>query len=292
MMGIVEKLIAEIIISSLVLAGLYILLSVGFSLIVGVAQILNFAHGAFYIIAAYWVYSLLPLGYEFGVIGALVLTPLLGLVVYRVFIGPLREKGARAALVTVALALIIQEILKLIFGPQIVSIPNTVSGNSAILGVPVTNQKLLSFVVALVSVSILWLFLRRTKQGKAIRAVTQNMDVARLVGVNIRRVLMTCMGISVLLGAIAAICFAPTWSVSPSGWDIIFRAFPVIILGGMGSIKGSVVASFILAFTETTVIFTCGGGNLVSIVSFLLMITVIFLRPTGLFGKAKGGKLI
>lgn len=280
------------IISSFILAGLYILLSVGFSLIVGVAQILNFAHGALYIISAYLIYALLPLGHGIAMIIALIATPLLGLVVYRVFIGPLREKGARAALVTIALALIIQEILKLIFGPQIISIPNIVSGYSIIIGVPVTNQKLLSLVVALVSVLLLWIFIRKTKQGKAIQAVTQNMDVARLVGVNIRRVLMTSMGISVLLAAIAALLFAPTWSVSPSDWAIVFRAFPVIILGGMGSIKGSVVASFLLAFTETTVIFYFGGGNLVQIVSFCLMLTVIFLRPRGLFGKGSGGEVV
>ena len=291
-MRIVETLIVEIIITALVLSGLYILLSVGFSLIVGVAQILNFAHGALYLIAAYWMVFILSLGYEIAVITALAVTPLLSLVIYRVFIGPLREKGARAALVTVALALIVQEVLKLIFGPQIQSLPNMVSGYSTILGVPVTNQKLLSVVVAYVSVSILWLFLKKTKQGNAIRAVTQNMDVARLVGVNIRRVLMTCMGISALLAALAAVFFAPTWAVSPTGWDIIFRAFPIIILGGMGSIKGSVVASIIFAFTETTIIFTYGGGNLVSIVSFLLMLTVIFFRPTGLFGKSKGGEIV
>ena len=266
------------------------MLSVGFSLIVGVAQILNFAHGALYLISAYLIYSLIPLGYEIAIISALIATPLLGMAIYRVFIGPLREKGVRAALVTVALALIIQEILKLVYGPQIISIPILVSGYSTIAGVNVTNQRLLSLVVALVSVTLLWMFLKKTKQGKAITAVTQNMDVARLVGINIRRVLMTTMGISVLLAAIAAVLFAPTWSVSPGEWGIIFRVFPVIILGGMGNIKGSVVASFVLAFTENLVIFYSGGGHLVDIVTFFLMITVIFLRPTGIFGKITGGR--
>jgi branched-chain amino acid transport system permease protein len=284
----VAKLIEEIIISSLILAGLYILLSVGFSLIAGVARILNFAHGSLYLISAYLIYSLLPLGHGIAIIITLIATPLLGLLIYRLFIGPLREKGARAVLVTFALALFFQEVLKLIFGPQIISIPNIVSGYSTIIGVNVTNQKILSFVVALISVSLLWLFIRRTKRGKAIRAVTQNMDVARLVGINIRAVLMTSMGLSVLLAGIAAVLFAPTWSVSPSDWTILFRAFPVIVLGGIGSIKGSAVASFLLAFTETTVIFTLGGGNLVKIVSFFLMLMVIFIRPTGLFGKSTG----
>jgi branched-chain amino acid transport system permease protein len=284
----VETLIEEILISSLILSGLYILLSVGFSLISGVAQIINFSHGALYVISAYLIYSLLPLGHGMAIIISLITTPLLGLLIYRVFIGPLREKGARAALVTIALALIIQEILKLIFGPQIISIPNIVSGYTTIIGVNVTNQKILAFVVALVSSLVLLIFIKRTKRGKAIQAVAQNMDVARLVGINIRAVLMTSMGISVFLAGIAAVLFAPTWSVSPSDWGILFRAFPVIILGGLGSLKGSIVASFILGFTENIVIFTMEGGNTVQIVSFFLMLAVIFIRPRGLFGKRTG----
>ncbi len=285
-----ETLIEEIVISSLILSGLYILLSVGFSLISGVAQIINFSHGALYVISAYLIYSLLPLGHGIAIIISLIATPLLGLLIYRVFIGPLREKGARAALVTIALALIIQEILKLIFGPQIISIPNIVSGYTTIIGVNVTNQKILAFVVALVSSLVLLIFIKRTKRGKAIQAVAQNMDVARLVGINIRAVLMTSMAISVFLAGIAAVLFAPTWSVSPSDWAILFRAFPVIILGGLGSLKGSIVASFILGFTENIVIFEMQGGNTVQIVTFLLMLTVIFIRPRGLFGKRTGGR--
>ena len=285
-----ETLIEEIVISSLILSGLYILLSVGFSLISGVAQIINFSHGALYVISAYLIYSLLPLGHGIAIIISLITTPLLGLLIYRVFIGPLREKGARAALVTIALALIIQEILKLIFGPQIISIPNIVSGYTTIIGVNVTNQKILAFVVALVSSLVLMVFIKRTKRGKAIQAVAQNMDVARLVGINIRAVLMTSMAISVFLAGIAAVLFAPTWSVSPSDWAILFRAFPVIILGGLGSLKGSIVASFILGFTENIVIFEMQGGNTVQIVTFLLMLTVIFIRPRGLFGKRTGGR--
>jgi len=279
-------LIEEILISSLILGGLYCLLSIGFSLIAGVARIMNFAHGAFYMITAYLIYTLLPISLGPAIIISLVIVVLLGLLIYRVLIGPMREKGARVALVTIALALIFQESIKLIYGPQIKSIPLLISGTTSILGVIVTNQKLLSLVVAIVIVSILWILIRRTKRGKAIQAVTQNMDVARLVGINVRSVLMTSMGISVLLAGIAAVLFAPTWAVSPMDWTILFRAFPVIILGGIGSIKGSFVAAFLLAFVEKTVEFTLGGGNIVTIASFALMLTVIFIRPAGLFGKS------
>ena len=279
-------MIEEILISSLILGGLYCLLSIGFSLIAGVARIMNFAHGAFYMITAYLIYTLLPISLGPAIIISLVIVVLLGLLIYRVLIGPMREKGARVALVTIALALIFQESIKLIYGPQIKSIPLLISGTTSILGVIVTNQKLLSLVVAIVIVSILWILIRRTKRGKAIQAVTQNMDVARLVGINVRSVLMTSMGISVLLAGIAAVLFAPTWAVSPMDWTILFRAFPVIILGGIGSIKGSFVAAFLLAFVEKTVEFTLGGGNIVTIASFALMLTVIFIRPAGLFGKS------
>ena len=278
-------LIEEIIVSGLILGGLYSLLSIGFSLIKGVAGILNLAHGALYLLSAYLIYSLLPLGLGPAIIISLVLIVLIGLVIYRLLIGPLREKELRAAVVTLALALVIQESIKLIFGPEIKSIPNLISGFSTVLGVRVVNQKLLALVVALAVTTALWFFIQRTKQGKAIRAMVQNMDVARLVGINIRKVLMISMAISVLLAGIAAVLFAPVYFISPTGWTILFRTFPVIILGGLGSIKGSFVAAFILAFSEKIVEFTIGGGYIVSIVTFAIMISVLFIKPTGLFGK-------
>jgi len=247
---------------------------------------MNFAHGAFYLITAYLIYTLLPLGLGIAIIISLIIAIFLGLLIYRVLIGPLREKEARVALVTIALALIFQETIKLIYGPQIISIPILISGTTSIWGVTVTNQKLLALVVAIATALFLWILIRRTKRGKAIQAVAQNMDVARLVGINIRSVLMTSMAISILLAGIAAVLFAPTWSVSPTEWTILFRAFPVIILGGIGSIKGSFVAAFILATVEKVVEFTLGGGTIVEIATFALMITVIFLRPHGLFGKS------
>jgi len=279
-------LIEEIIVSGLILGGLYALLSVGFSLINGVARILNLAHGALYLLSAYLIYSLLPLGLGPAIIISLVLIVLIGLLIYKLLIGPLREKELRAAVVTLALALVIQESIKLIFGPEIKSIPNLITGFSTVLGVRVVNQKLLALVVAIAITTALWLFIQRTKQGKAIRAMVQNMDVAKLVGINIRKVLMISMGISVLLAGFAAVLFAPVYFISPTGWTILFRTFPVIVLGGLGSIKGSFLAAFILAFSEKIVEYTVGGGYIVQIVTFAIMISVLLIRPTGLFGKS------
>jgi branched-chain amino acid transport system permease protein len=273
------------VISALILGGLYALLSLGFSLIVGVARIMNFAHGALYMLAAYMMWSGLSFGLGLSIVSSLFFTVLIGLVIYKLLIGPLREKGIEAALVTFAVALIFQELVKLIWGPDYKSIPSVVSGYVTILGVRVVNQKILALVVALVLVSVLFLLIKQTKMGKATRAVAQNLEVARLVGINVSRVLMVSMGISVLLAGLAAVFFAPLSVVSPVDWTVLFQFFPVVVLGGLGSLKGSVVASFLIASIEKIIEFTIGGGYLMQTVTFVIMIVILFVRPSGLFGK-------
>ena len=93
------------------------------------------------------------------------------------------------------------------------------------------------------------------------------------------------MGISALLGGFAAVLFAPVYVVSPGSWTILFRAFPVLVLGGIGSLKGAVVGAFIIAFTEKILEYTFGGGYFAQTISFAVMLIIIFIRPTGLFGK-------
>ena len=282
-------MIEEVVVSTLILGGLYALLSLGFSLISGVARIMNLAHGALYMLTAYFIYSLLSLGLGTSIIISLVLIVLVALIIYKLLIGPMREKGARAALVTLALALVFQESAKLIWGPEFQSIPYLISGYVTILGVRVVSQKLLALVAAAVLVSVLWFFVTRTKPGKGIRAVAQNIEVARLVGINIRRVFMISMGISALLAGFAAVFFAPLYVVSPTEWTILFQAFPVIVLGGLGSLKGSFIASFVMAFIEKIVEFYVAGGYAAGIISFVIMAVILLVRPTGLFGKSSSG---
>ncbi len=284
-MGSWERLIEEIIVSGLILGGLYALLALGFSLIRGVARIMNLAQGAFYMLTANLIYSFLSIGLGTAIVISLVLTVILSLVVYKLLIGPLRERESEAALVTLALALVMQESVKLIWGPEFKSIPYVLSGYVTIIGVRVVNQKLIALIMAIVLVSALFVFIRRTRQGRAVRALAQNMEVARLVGINTSRVFMLTMGIAALLAGLAAVFFAPLYVVSPTEWVILLQTFPVIVLGGLGSLKGSVVAAFVLAFLEKIVEFTIGGGYLMQTVTFVIMLAVLFIRPSGLFGK-------
>jgi branched-chain amino acid transport system permease protein len=278
-------LIEEILIGGLILGGQYALLALGFSLISGVARIMNFALGALYVLAAYLIYSSLPLGVGPAITASLVGIVLISFIIYKVLIGPLREKEAEAALVTLALALMIQELVKLIWGPDYKNINIGISGYVVLLGVRVVNQKVLALTATLVLFTALSLFIKRTKTGKAVRAVSQNIEVARLVGINVSRVLLIVMGISALLAGLTAVFFAPIVVVSPTDWNILFKAFPAIVLGGLGSLKGSVVGAFTIAFIETIVAFTLGGGYLMQTVTFVIMLAVLFIKPTGLFGK-------
>lgn len=279
-------MIEEILVSTFILGGLYALMAIGFSLIQGVARIMNLAHGALYMLAAYFIYTLLSLGLATSIVISLILIVLTSFIVYKILIGPLREKEARAAIVTLALALILQESVKLIWGPEVKSIPYVITGYVTILGVRVTSQKLLAAITAILLVAVLMVFIRRTKLGKAIRAVAQNMEVARLVGINVSKVMIVSMGISALLAGFAAVLFAPVYLISPTEWTILFRSFPTIILGGLGSLKGSLAAAFILAGIEKVIEFTIGGGYIVPTVTFALMIIILFVRPSGLFGQS------
>ena len=278
------RIIEDILVSTFILGGLYCLLALGFSLIWGVAKVMNLAHGGFYILTAYFIYSLLFAGLSIAIPISLVSIIIVSLVVYKLLIGPMHEKDMGAAVVTLGLVLMLQEIVNLVYGPEIKSIPYVVTGYVTILGVRVVSQKLLAGITAVALVAVLLIFIRRTKQGKAIRAVAQNMEVARLVGINITRVVMMSMGISALLAGLTAVLFAPVYVVSPTEWTILFRAFPVIILGGLGSLKGMLVASYMIAGIEYIVQFTIGGGYIVPTITFFLMLMVLFVRPSGLFG--------
>lgn len=275
-----------IIVNGLILGGLYSLLALGFSLIRGVARVSNLAHGALYMLTAYMMYSLLFLGMGLSIVISLILVILVSLFIYKILIGPIREKEARVATITLGTAIVFQELVKLIWGPGIKSIPTLIEGYTFVLGVRVVNQRLLALFVAIVIVVCLWVFINRTRLGKAVRAVAQNLEVAQLVGINVQRIFMLSVAISALLAGFAAITFTPVYYVSPEGWTILFRTFPVLVLGGLGSLKGSVVAAFIIAFTEKIVDFYLGGGYLVQTVTFAVMLAIIFIKPSGLFGKS------
>jgi branched-chain amino acid transport system permease protein len=282
-------LVIDIIISGLIGGSVYALLAIGFSLIFGVARIVNFAHTAFYMLAAYCIYfatqkmSFHPM---WGMVAAVVLVTLLGIISYKILINPIREHEGAVLIATIALAMIFQEVMSLIFTGSYLSVPSLVKGYFTILGVKVFFQQLLTFFAALLVMAVLWVLLMRTKLGLAIRSTAQDREVANLMGINEARVAMMTMGISVGLAAFTGAIVVPLTILQPHMWlHPLIMMMAVVVLGGLGSLKGSFMGAYILGFAEALVVFLAPmGAFLKGSVALSVMILVLLIRPEGLFG--------
>jgi branched-chain amino acid transport system permease protein len=283
------NLLVDIIVSGLISGSVYALLAIGFSLIFGVARIVNFAHTAFYMVAAYCIYVVTQkMGFHpmWGMVAAIVLVTLLGIISYKVLINPIREHEGAVLIATIALAMIFQEVMSLIFTGTYLSVPSLVKGYFTILGVKVFFQQLLTFCAALLVMAVLWVLLMRTKLGLAIRSTAQDREVANLMGINEAQVAMMTMGLSVGLAAFTGAVVVPLTILQPHMWmHPLIMMMAVVVLGGLGSLKGSFLGAYILGFAEALVVFLAPmGAYLKGSVALSVMIVVLLIRPEGLFG--------
>jgi branched-chain amino acid transport system permease protein len=282
-------LIIDIIVSGLISGSTFALLAIGFSLIFGVARILNIAHTAFYMVAAYCIYIVTQkMGFHtiWGMLAAIVLVTFLGIISYKFLINPIREHEGAVLIATIALAMIFQETISLIFTSSFLSVPALIKGFFIILGVKVFFQQLLTFCAALLVMAVLWVLLMRTKLGLAIRSTAQDREVANLMGINEARVAMITMGLSVGLAAFTGAIVVPLTILEPNMWmGPLIMMMAVVVLGGLGSLKGSFIGAYILGFAEALVVFLAPmGAYLKGPVALSIMILVLLIRPEGLFG--------
>ena len=282
-------MIEGIIITTLVRGGVYALLASGFSLIFGMAHVINLAHTAFFMLAGYGMYYFMrELGW--GALPSILVTvvgvTLLGLLSYRFLINRVRQHIVAVLLMTLALAMVFQEILLEAFGAHYRTAPLLISGVTEILGVRVSNQHLLTLGVVAVVMVALWLVLTKTKLGIAIRAMAQDAEIANLMGISVPRTLLIATGIATVLAAVAGILVSPLWIIYPQMWMApLMMVMVIVVLGGLGSIKGSIIGAFIIALVETLVVFLVPGGSYLQMAFALLaMVIVLVVRPGGLFG--------
>ncbi len=282
-------MIERIIIYGLVSGGVYALLAVGFTLIFGVARITNLAHTAFYMLAAYLILtfaSSLGLPLVLSVILSIVAVTIIGVFSYRLVIDPVRGRETTILIVTIALAIIIQEVIVEEYGGGFRGVPSLISGYTKILGTKVLYQQILTFGVVLIILVGTWALLMKTRLGIAIRSTAQDREAANLMGINVARTGMITMAISVALAAIAGALVAPLQVLGPHMWmHPLVMVLAVVVLGGLGSIKGSLLGAFILGFAETlVVVLVPTGAHLKGAVALAIMLVVILIRPEGLFG--------
>ena len=283
------NMVLQILINGVLTSGIYALLAIGFSLIFGVARIVNLAHTALYMLAAYYIFlfgHLLGLNILLSVALAIFLTTFIGMVIYKFCIDPILEHETSIVIVTVSVAIAIQEILLCFFTGDFLSPLPFVSGYVEFLGVRISAQHVLTLVVIFFLLLGMLFLLFRSKLGVSIRVTAQDREIANLMGINVGRICLITMGMSVLLAAIGGVMIAPISILEPHLWgEPLVIVIAVVVLGGLGSIKGSVIGAFILGFTETLVVFILPGGSfLKGAIALLIVVFILWFRPEGLFG--------
>lgn len=270
----------------------YALLSLGLAVIFGLLNIINFTHGAQYMMGAFVAWLLLTkLGLNYW--WALVITPAVvgatGIVIERFMLSKLYKLDhLYGLLLTFGLALIIQGLFRNEYGSsgQPYSIPEQLQGAQNLGFMFLPNYRAWVVVASLVVCLSTWYVIERTKLGAYLRAATENPSLVQAFGVNVPRMIMLTYGFGVGLAALAGVMAAPIYSVSPQmGADLIIVVFAVVVIGGMGSIMGAILTGFGLGIIEgLTKVFYPEASNTVI---FVIMVIVLLLKPAGLFGTQK-----
>lgn len=283
-------LLAQLLVDGLAVGLIYALLAVGLSLIFGVLQIVNFAHGEFYMLGAMGVaVAISSLGLPYWPAAAVSITVvcLVGCAMFELL---LRVKGARdfehSLMMTLGLALILQNgtIYLVSATPRIVDTSFSF-GRVEWAEISLPMPRLVAIGLSLASFVSLYLILHRTRIGQAMRGVAQSREAALMVGIRPLAIARLAVLLGVALSAIAGAALAPIYAVHPAmGLPVVFKAFAVVIIGGMGSIEGAALAALMLGVLESF------AGGLASTVirdalAFVLMIVVLLVRPEGLFGR-------
>lgn len=279
--------VLELVVFGTAMGGIFALLASGFSLIFGVSRILNFAHGVCFAVSAYFAIFLLR---EFSL--SIFLASLLG-VTFAVLLGlfvyaltrPIRHNTVMVIIVTLAFALLVEQFLLLIFGNRGLTMPPFVEGVQVIYeNLRIAKIRFLAIAVAIASLLVLEVFMSKTLLGKRISAVSQDIEASMLLGIDVEKILIATFVVSSALSAIAGILYAQIFNIYPATiLRVLIYAFAVVILGGLGSFRGSILASFIIGFIFVTTTKTL-GAQWSEFVMLITIVAILAVKPTGLFG--------
>jgi len=267
----------------------YLLIALGLSMIFSLGGIVNLAHGAFFAIGAYLAYSLTP---TLGFFGALLVAPLivaaLAIVIERfLFTRFYRVDPLYSLLLTFGLAMIIEQGLRWMFGatPRSYVIPMALRGQVFIGDFVYSRYRVFMITIAVAAVAALWLLLNKTAFGRIVRAGIQNPDILGTLGISLRPYLAAVVAIAVGLAGLAGVLMAPIHTVHPlMGAEVVTAAFVVVVIGGLGSFWGVVIAALLVGLVKGLII-ALGFSQFSMFSIYLLMFIVLFLRPRGLMGE-------
>jgi branched-chain amino acid transport system permease protein len=289
--GIPAPLLFGQLLLGLINGAFYAMLSLGLAIIFGMLNIINFAHGALFMMGAFVAWMLLNylgIGYFPSLILAPVIVGIFGLICEKTIISPLYKLDhLYGLLLTFGMALVIEGLFRNAYGSSGMPyrIPDVFQGATDLGFMFLPNYRAWVVVAALIVCLATWAIIEKTFIGARLRAATENAPLVQAFGVNVPRLITLTYGAGVALAAFAGVLAAPIYSVNPNmGSNFIITVFAVVVIGGMGSILGSIITGFALGIVEglTKVFYPQGSATVI----FLVMVIVLMVRPRGLFGKA------
>ncbi len=283
----------DLIISAVLKGGMYILISMGLSLVYGVMKIPNFAHGEFYLIGAYCAYvglSILKLPAIVTMALAAVMGFAIGAVIERLTFNPLRKRSKadwslNTFLVTAGISFVIQNVAQMIFGAEFFGVEKVWAGSLKVAGINIPMDRVIAFVIAIAVVIFFWLFLKKSRTGNAITAVSENEEGAMLMGVQINSIHTLTFGLSSMLASIAGAALISITPAYPTmGQKPLYSAWFVVILVGLGNLEATIVGAFMVSAIEVFATYYVGAAW-ADAVSLSVIVIILLIKPTGLFGK-------
>ena len=289
----------QFLISGISLGSIYALIALGYTMVYGIAKMLNFAHGDVIMIGAYVAYvsiSTLNLSPFFAVLIAVVTCTLLGILIERVAYKPLRNSSPLTVLITaIGVSYLLQNIALLIFGSKAVNFTSVVSlpAFEIVPGLTVTGETAVTIAVSVVIMAALMIFINHTKAGQAMLAVSEDRGAAQLMGVNVNGTISLTFAIGSALAAIAAVLLCSSYPVlSPyTGAMPGIKAFVAAVFGGIGSIPGAMIGGVLLGVIEKICLAVPALAPYTTAVEFSLLILILLVRPIGLLGKKRREKV-
>lgn len=279
----------DVLVQGAITSAVIALVALGFSLVYGVGGIVNLAHGSFFMIGAYSAYAVTETGAPLlvaatvGILAAM----LAGVLLERLVIAPIRHREVAVLIATLAVAILVESGVRFFYGGLERQLPGFVDGAVDVFGVGLQQARLLAGGVALFTIVAVLLALTRSPAGRMVRAVAEDEEAARLIGVRPERVTLYVLAIGAGLAGLAGVLTAPYSVLTPTMWLLpLTQAFAIVILGGLGSIQGTVLASGVVGFLDRFVAFNVKDGDIkVGLVTVAVILATLVLRPQGLLGK-------
>jgi len=291
------EILPQILFYGLVTTAIYALIAIGLTFIFGIMEFIYFAHGDMAMVGGYmffWMYIVLGWPFIPSFIAGILIVAILGIIIERLFFKPLRHFQAFIPLImSIGVSIILQTGIMMIFGSdtknyhKLGAVTNTFSffDNKLV----VTQNHIVIIVVTILLLTGLFIFLKHTKLGKAIRAVADNKEIAAILGINVNKIMSIVFALGAMLTAVAGILIAFEQNLTPKmGEFLSIVAFTAIILGGVGNLKGAILGAFIVGFAQNLIIgLTPISGSYKFVIMFTIMIAILLFKPYGIFGAKK-----